>query len=155
MSEIAEITAREIALISRFIALLNNEQEILKRAKPADLPEISAAKIDLVEQLNTLEIERRSALGMASDENPRKVMTKWLAQHPAEQAAAVNWKNLLNLASEAKQLHDLNARLVGMHLQQTTEALAILNRQSSEQLPLYGSNGQAAQNSGSRIVDSA
>lgn len=155
MSEIAEITAREIALISRFITLLNNEQEILKRAKPADLPEISAAKIALVEQLNTLEIERRSALGMTGDENPRKVMANWLAQHPTEQTAAVNWKNLLNLASEAKQLHDLNARLVGIHLQQTSEALAILNRQFSEQLPLYGSNGQSAQTSGSRIVDSA
>lgn len=155
MSEIAAITAREIALISRFIALLNNEQEILKRAEATDLPEISAAKISLAEQLNTLEIERRSALGITSHENPREAMAKWLAQHPAEQTAAVNWKTLLNLAGEAKQQHELNARLVGIHLQQTTEALAILNRQSSEQLPLYGSNGQAAQSSGSRIVDSA
>jgi flagellar biosynthesis/type III secretory pathway chaperone len=41
-----------------------------------------------------------------------------------------------------------------MHLQQTSEALVILTRQA-EQHTLYGSNGQAAQVSGSRIVDSA
>ena len=63
MSEIAAITEREIALISRFVALLKDEQETLKRADASALPEISAAKIDLVEQLNLLEAERRTALG--------------------------------------------------------------------------------------------
>jgi flagella synthesis protein FlgN len=118
------------------------------------LPEISAAKIDLVEQLNLLEAERRTALGIVGDENTRAAMGVWLANKPNDQTAAVNWKKLLNLAQEAKQLHELNAQLVGMHLQQTSEALVILTRQA-EQHTLYGSNGQAAQVSGSRIVDSA
>jgi flagella synthesis protein FlgN len=154
MSEIAAITEREIALISRFVALLKDEQETLKRADASALPEISAAKIDLVEQLNLLEAERRTALGIAGDEKTRAAMAVWLANKPNDQTAAVNWEKLLNLAQEAKQLHELNAQLVGMHLQQTSEALVILTRQA-EQHTLYGSNGQAAQVSGSRIVDSA
>ena len=154
MSEIAAITVREIALISRFVALLKDEQEILKRADASALPEISAAKIDLVEQLNLLEAERRTALGIVGDEKTRAAMVVWLANNPNDQTAAVNWEKLLNLAQEAKQLHELNAQLVGMHLQQTSEALVILTRQA-EQHTLYGSNGQAAQVSGSRIVDSA
>jgi len=154
MSEIAAITEREIALISRFVALLKDEQETLKRADASALPEISAAKIDLVEQLNLLEAERRTALGIVGDEKTRAAMVVWLANNPNDQTAAVNWEKLLNLAQEAKQLHELNAQLVGMHLQQTSEALVILTRQA-EQHTLYGSNGQAAQVSGSRIVDSA
>lgn len=154
MSEIAAITEREIALISRFVALLQDEQETLKRADASALPEISAAKIDLVEQLNLLEAERRTALGIVGDEKTRAAMVVWLANNPNDQTAAVNWEKLLNLAQEAKQLHELNAQLVGMHLQQTSEALVILTRQA-EQHTLYGSNGQAAQVSGSRIVDSA
>ena len=154
MSEIAAITEREIALISRFVALLKDEQETLKRADASALPEISAAKIDLVEQLNLLEAERRTALGIAGDEKTRAAMAVWLANKPNDQTAAVNWEKLLNLAQEAKQLHELNAQLVGMYLQQTSEALVILTRQA-EQHTLYGSNGQAAQVSGSRIVDSA
>lgn len=154
MSEIAAITEREIALISRFVALLKDEQETLKRADASALPEISAAKIGLVEQLNLLEAERRAALGIVGDENTRAAMGAWLANKPNDQTAAVNWEKLLNLAQEAKQLHQLNAQLVGMHLQQTSEALVILTRQA-EQHTLYGSNGQAAQVSGSRIVDSA
>ncbi len=154
MSEIAAITEREIALISRFVALLKDEQETLKRADASALPEISAAKIGLVEQLNLLEVERRTALGIVGDEKTRAAMVVWLANNPNDQTAAVNWEKLLNLAQEAKQLHELNAQLVGMHLQQTSEALVILTRQA-EQHTLYGSNGQAAQVSGSRIVDSA
>jgi flagella synthesis protein FlgN len=154
MPDIAAITEREIALISRFVALLKDEQETLKRADASALPEISAAKIDLVEQLNLLEAERRTALGIAGDEKTRAAMAVWLANNPNDQTAAVNWEKLLNLAQEAKQLHELNAQLVGMHLQQTSEALVILTRQA-EQHTLYGSNGQAAQVSGSRIVDSA
>lgn len=154
MSDVAAITTREITLISRFVALLKDEQEMLKHANATALPEISAAKIELVEQLNLLEAERRVALGIVGDEKTRAAMTEWLAKHPKEQTTAVNWENLLNLAREAKQLHELNARLVSMHLLQTSEALAVLTRQS-EQHSLYGSNGQAAQISGSRIVDSA
>jgi len=154
MSDFATITEREITLISRFIALLKDEQEVLKRADAEALPEIGAAKIELVEQLNSLEAERRSALGIASNEKTRAAMTEWLAKHPKELTAAVNWENLLNLAREAKQLQEINGRLIDMHLQQTSEALAVLTRQSERQT-LYGSNGQAAQVSGSRIVDSA
>jgi len=154
MPDIAAITEREIALISRFVALLKDEQETLKRADASALPEISSAKIGLVEQLNLLEVERRTALGIVGDEKTRAAMTVWLANNPNDQTAAVNWEKLLNLAQEAKQLHELNAQLVGMHLQQTSEALVILTRQA-EQHTLYGSNGQAAQVSGSRIVDSA
>ena len=154
MTDVTAITEREITLVSRFISLLQDEQETLKRADAAALAEIGAAKIDLVEQLNSLETERRALLGIAGDENTRQAMTDWLANHPQAQTAAVNWENLLNLAREAKQLHELNASIVGMHLQQTSEALFILNRQV-EQHALYGSDGQAAQISGSRIVDSA
>lgn len=154
MSDIAAITQREISLISRFVALLKDEQAALKFANAAALPEISTAKIALVEQLNALEIERRTALGIFGEENTRQVMIQWLAKHPENKTAAVNWEKLLIFAREAKELHELNAHLVGLHLQQTSEALAILTRQSAEHA-LYGSNGQAGRYTGSRIVDSA
>ena len=117
MPDIAAITEREIALISRFVALLKDEQNALKCADAPALPEISAAKIDLVEQLNSLEAERRAALGIVGDEKTRAAMAVWLANNPNDQTAAVNWEKLLNLAQEAKQFYEINAQFVGMHLQ--------------------------------------
>lgn len=154
MATIAAISELEISLISSFVRLLNEEQEALKVGESSALAEIGAAKTALVEKLNGLESERRAALGIAGEHNTREAMSQWLAKHPEEQTAAVNWQKLLKLASEAKQLHELNAGLVAIHLQQTSEALAILTRRL-EHDSLYGKNGQAAQISGSRIVDSA
>lgn len=154
MSGIAAITEREIELISRFVELLTEEQDALKRGDAAALPRIATAKAPLVEQLNAFENERRMALGIDGEQKTRQAMDAWLATHPAEQTAAADWARLLELAQEAKQLHELNASLVSMHLQQTAEALAILTRKA-EQNTLYGSNGQTAPISGSRIVDSA
>ncbi|KAB2926493.1 MAG: flagellar protein FlgN [Dechloromonas sp.] len=154
MADIAAITEREVALIARFVDLLKEEQESLRRADPTALPDLGAAKITLVEQLNGLENERRSALGVADEEKPRAAMDKWLAANPTQRAAAINWKKVLELAEEARQLHQLNAGLVALHLQQTNEALAVVNARPQSQT-LYGSDGQAATASGSRIVDSA
>lgn len=154
MATIAAISELEISLISSFVTLLNEEQEALKLGDASGLADIGAAKTALVEKLNGLEGERRSALGIVGEHNTREAMSQWLAKHPEEQTAAVNWQKLLKLASEAKQLHELNAGLVAMHLQQTSEALAILTRRAGDD-SLYGKDGQAAQSSGSRIVDSA
>lgn len=154
MATIAAISELEISLVSSFVTLLNEEQEALKNGDTSGLADIGAAKTVLVEKLNELESERRSALGIVDEHNTREAMSQWLAKHPEQQIAAVNWQKLLKLAGEAKQLHELNAGLVTMHLQQTSEALAILTRRA-EHDSLYGKNGQAAQNSGSRIVDSA
>jgi flagella synthesis protein FlgN len=154
MNIIAALTKREVELISSFVALLNEEQDALKRRDPSSLQDLAAAKLPLVDQLNEMESQRRFALGIVDDRNTREAMSRWLAENPDQQSTAASWKKLLTLAAEAKQLHELNAGLVSMHLQNTTEALVVLNRQSAQNT-LYGSDGQAAQSSGSRIVDSA
>jgi flagellar biosynthesis/type III secretory pathway chaperone len=151
---LAALTTREIALVDQFIALLQKEQDTLRSANPEPLAEIGAAKVALVEQLNELEAERRAALDISSEEKTRSAMATWLAAHPAEQQAARDWQTLLTLASEAKQLHETNATLIALHLQQTSDALHILDSRRAND-SLYGSNGQSAPPSGSRIVDSA
>lgn len=154
MPEIAAITQREVELVSRFIDLLTEEQAVLTRGDAPALADIDSTKITVVAQLNALEDERRSAIGMPDIQNPRQAMTEWLAAHPDEIEAAAKWAQVVELSSRAKQLHDLNVSLLTMRLHKTTEALAILTGQS-RQPSLYGSNGQASQASGSRIVDSA
>lgn len=154
MADIAAITEREVALIARFVELLKKEQQTLRGTDPADLPVLGAAKEELVGQLNALEEQRLAALAMPVGEKPRVAMEKWLAANPAEKVAALNWDKLLELAQEARALHHLNAGLVALHLQRTQEALAALNGRTVGET-LYGSNGQAAPSSGSRIVDSA
>lgn len=154
MSGLAAITQQEIELVSRFVALLQKECEALQRAEVGTLPEIAGEKTPLIEQLNTLEMKRGQLLKAGPGENVSTAMSRWLEANPKEQKIAADWEKLLDLAREAKRLNTLNSSLVKMHLNHTGEMLDVLTQQARKQA-LYGSNGQASQLSGSRIVDSA
>jgi flagella synthesis protein FlgN len=145
---------REISLISRFLALLLEEQEALTTVNPDALPKIHDEKYTLVEQLNALEIERSSLTPGSLASSARERMDLWMVEHPEEKQIAAHWQQLIQLCQDAKQQNFLNARLISLHLEKTNQALAILTRDSSDSV-LYGSNGQAAQYMGRRIVDSA
>lgn len=154
MSSPDQIIEREIKLISRLVALLQEEQNSLKTADPLALPRIHEEKSVLVDQLNALENERIQMIGGPASQPDRQRMQAWLDAHPVETKVASQWQQLIQLAQEAKQQSQLNASLVRLHLEKTTQALAILTRHAHDNL-LYGSNGQAASYTGSRIVDSA
>ena len=151
MSSLNALIEQDIALISRFISVLQEEQVTLKHARIADLPALTADKSRLVDQLNTLEDERLAMLGL--DRQPG-AMEAWLKDNPGERLAAESWQKLLELARKAKSTHQINARLLDMHARQTSELLAALTRQV-EKPALYGASGQTMPASGSRIIDSA
>jgi flagella synthesis protein FlgN len=154
MTELTSVLTRETELVSRFILVLNQEQTALKSAKPDALATINAEKLQLVDQLNLIGNERAKLANLAGTASDLEKMKVWLQQHPQEKKSASLWVKLLKLAKEAKALHDLNGKLLNIHLQQTTEAIAVLTQQHQEH-SLYGSDGQSAMSTGSRIVDSA
>ena len=154
MTDLTSVLTRETELVSRFILVLNQEQAALKSARPDALAAINAEKLQLVEQLNQIGNERAQLANLAGTASDLEKMKAWLQQHPQEKKSAALWVKLLRLAREAKTLHDLNGKLLNMHLQQTTDALAVLTHQHQTH-SLYGSDGQSAMSTGSRIVDSA
>lgn len=154
MPDTAGLLSLEIELVSRFIALLNDEQDSLKKGDAEALQAITAQKAPLIEQMNAIESERMAAIGQAGQPSNGTSMQQWLENHFADTVATAKWQQLLELAREAKSLHDLNIQLVEMRLKNTAEALAILT-QPVESSTLYGSSGQTMTSSGSRIVDSA
>jgi len=154
MSKLAALTEQEIGLMTELLARLKEEQDALKIGDAAALPALGDAKLGLIDQLNAIESARAEFLGCKAGLDVRASMTDWLAAHPDQQPLAASWKKLLDLARQARLLHEINAKLVGMHLQQTNEMLGALTS-PAHQNALYGSDGQASPASGSRIVDSA
>lgn len=154
MSAVAAILEREIELVSRFVGILNDEQQCLTQGNSDALPEITANKSALVEQLNALEGQRMDAIDLPGQPSDLPSMEKWLSNNAGDVASANAWQKLRELAREAKVLHELNGQLVATHLKNATEALTILTQQAS-QSTLYGASGQTTAATGSRIVDSA
>jgi len=154
MSQLHRALLDEAALLRRFIEVLREEQSLLTSGQADALAEVGATKLGLVEKLNAAEQARLRLLGLTPAQSSRQDMAEWLRQHPAESAARQSWEQLIALAREAREIHAMNGELIAMHLARTSEALDILTQRQSE-ASLYGSNGQAATGSGSRIVDSA
>lgn len=154
MSQLRRELLDETALLRRFIDVLREEQSLLTAGQADALAEVGATKLDLVEKLNAAEQSRLSLLGLTPAQSSRQDTAEWFRLHPAESAARQSWEQLIALAREARELHVMNGELIAMHLAKTSETLDILTQRQSE-ASLYGSDGQAATGSGSRIVDSA
>ncbi len=148
------ILDQEIALLASFIELLDAEQGALKRIETLTLPEIADKKQVVIEQLNGLELARGKALGIKPEQDLRAETLRWLNSYPENGQAASAWKKIIELARQAKQLHDLNWQLLQMHLQQTNELINALTLPARKNT-LYSSDGQEYLATGSRLVDSA
>lgn len=154
MPDIAALLVKEIAVVLRLTAVLTEEQDALKQSRVADLQDVTARKLALIDEINRLEADRLQLIGEVDIARGRNAMEQWLSDHPADTVLAVNWKKLLDSAREAQHLHAVNAQLIDMQLRQTTEILAVLT-QSADAPSLYGASGQTTQATTRRIVDSA
>lgn len=154
MPALAELLAAEAKLVEGFIACLAAEQDALKQGDVEVLAPINARKTELVEQLNRLEGERNAFLKQAGHSPDLKGVLAWLARNRGDRAAGQAWAQLVKLATEARELNNLNGKLIAMRLQATNQALATLTQQA-QRSTLYGPNGQTTLRTGSRIIDAA
>lgn len=154
MAALADLIAAEADVVSAFVLLLQEEQEILKSGSPDALPAIVERKAAATQKLGPLSSARNSALVRAGFATDRPGVEAWLQANPRDQATRKQWEKLQSLAAEAKELNRLNGELIHLRLQHNTQAvetlLAAANRQD-----LYGADGQAAQATTRRIIDSA
>lgn len=154
MTALADLLLREADLIREFIDTLSTEQEALKRGEANALAALGGRKSELVEQLNAIDGERNAWLRQAGQSGDRAGMQAWLARNRNDRAAASAWVKLMKLAAEARELHNLNAKLLAMRLHATNQALSVLTQQA-QRSSLYGRDGHTAQSTGSRIIDAA
>lgn len=149
-----ELLAHETKLVGEFIAKLTVEQEALKQGAMESLAAINTRKLELANLLNAAESERNTALVKSGFVGDRGGMLNWLAKHDKESAVAREWKRLMELAAEARELNRLNGKLIDLRLQATNQALNALTL-APQRSTLYGPDGHATRSTGSRIIDAA
>ncbi len=154
MPSLAEVIAAEAGVVTAFVALLKEEQEVLTAGNADALPGIAERKTATAQQLTPLAAARNAELsrqGLAAD---RAGMEAWLASHPGDRTVKQSWEKLQALTAEAKELNRLNGELIRLRMQHNTQLLETLLAATHRQ-DLYGADGQAAQATSRRIIDSA
>lgn len=154
MTSVAQLLIQEVRLVQQFIDSLNTEQESLKQGKVDSLGTINSQRVELVQQLNTIERERNAFLVQSGHTGDRKGMQAWLVHNRGDRTAVAGWAKLMQLARQAQDLNNLNGQLIAIRLQATQQALVALTRQP-QRPTLYGRDGHTMQRTGSRIIDAA
>ena len=125
MNSLLHLLQDEKQQVGLFLDCLRNEQAALVAAQIEELVTLSQAKLSLVDRLNDIESRRLSLIGH-QNAGDKSAMSNWFATHPEDAAAKTVWADILELAREARGLHQMNGELIRMHLENTQEAIAIL-----------------------------
>lgn len=144
----------EAEAVEQFIALLQKEQTALQEGKTDDLPAIADAKAPLTNRLNELAVHRNQALAMAGLPPDREGIETWLQRYPSTEMSNA-WERLHRAIAEARELNELNGKLITLRMQYTNQALSALMVAQRQSGMLYGPDGQPSQFSGRRIIDAA
>jgi flagella synthesis protein FlgN len=155
LPELAQALASEIAVVKRFIVLLQEEQQQLREKQVAALERVSAAKSGLAGELENICAQRSACLaklGLEEKGNGKAVET-WIARQNNPRLLEA-WRTLQNLAREAKSLNELNGQCIALLSRNNRERLEALTGRQSNGI-FYNPDGQAASSGGSRISDAA
>ena len=151
---IGRLLAAELLKLQEFRTLLAREQTLLQSGDAEGLLGLTENKSALATRLGELLGEREQVLTSAGFKAGREGMEAWLASQPAKAAARVEWQQLLRLAEEARREHDINGKLIAIHLQHNQQALATLMSAGGRPLT-YGPDGQQRVGGGGRVLGSA
>ena len=146
--------AEEAAAVSRFVVLLQREQNQLSQGETGELPALAEQKAGLAATLQRLAEQRNAWLAAQNHPADRVGLESWLDQHPAATDVAVHWEKIITLAAEARELNRLNGELIDLHLRHNALTLHAL-RGGRDSLDLYGTDGQSRVAGGGRINASA
>lgn len=151
-TRVAALLAEEVRLLQLFLDTLGREQTRLSQGVVDDLTALAEEKSALAGQLAALCAEREGVLSPAP-EGGRAAMLAWL-DSPAGKEQRPLWSRLLELAAQARNLNEINGKLVALHLQNNQQALATLLA-AGGQLVTYGPDGQQQGGGSGRSLGSA
>ncbi|GIZ52660.1 flagella synthesis protein FlgN [Noviherbaspirillum aridicola] len=138
----------EIAAGKALLEVLRQEQECLIAADIEGLGALTEEKSKLLARLGEFAMQRQRALADAGIEDSEAGMQSLLKNAPSSVRA--DWDQLLAVAREGKELNRVNGLLIGQHMSRNQNALNALQGGGQAAGTLYGPNGQAASQGGSR-----
>jgi flagella synthesis protein FlgN len=143
----------EVGKLGEFIAVLQREQELLKKGDTDALLPLIETKTQLADRLATLARAREEHLVRQGFTNGRAGMEDWL-QRNGNTAQRQSWQTLLEQAREARDLNEINGRLIGLHMQHNQQAFTALMNATNRAMT-YGPDGQQQTGLGGRILGTA
>lgn len=147
-NSLTQSLSEELRIAAVLLDLLKQEQSILINANVDELTRLTEEKAKIVVRMSELAQSRHRVLGSAGFDASEAGMQKWVEDNTGA-AVGKSWMELLDLASEAKELNRINGLLISQHLGRNQAALNILHG-APQGGAMYGPDGQSAAKPGGR-----
>lgn len=140
--EIAAIIKNEKHATQSFLDILKKEEKALTQGLVNEFDMLVSDKSKLFDQLETICEQRLQYLSARGYPASREGMQRWLIDHPDCTDTQKMWHELMDLARQAKQLNDINGKVIAMQLQYNQRSYLAL-QSAAGNISLYGPKGQA------------
>ncbi|MFT4173888.1 MAG: flagellar protein FlgN [Rhodocyclaceae bacterium] len=143
-TRLTSLVAAETAQMQDFIAVLQQEREVLGQADVEPLFALAERKTQIARQLQQFTAARAALIAQAGLQHNRQGIEALLGE-----AGKDAWQVFVTTAEEAQQLNQDNGLRIGERLKNNHQALTVL-MSSSDQPTVYGADGMARTRPGSR-----
>ncbi|UTH75059.1 flagella synthesis protein FlgN [Chromobacterium sp. IIBBL 290-4] len=137
VEEFSSLCRAESELVSRLIALLEQEQQFLIQGDDLKLAPLADSKSEVLDLL-AAQSAKRGELMRSFGVQDRDTLYIWLADKPA---ACEAWMQLEDQVSRAQSINLLNGQFVHQKLERVEESLTVLREAASATLG-YGRDGE-------------
>ncbi len=149
---LATLLSRELRALESFVVLLQREQSLLSAGDTEAVTTLAAEKSRAAGELGQLAASRDSHLVRMQLPAGRSGMDNWTASD-AGTASLQDWKQLLQLAAEARTLNEANGQLIALHLKHYQQGISVLMA-AVDRTATYGPDGQPRLGVGGRSLGS-
>lgn len=146
-----QLVESELALMRRFIALLEREETLLIAAETDELMALSREKTDLYHLLQQQSDARARLLSQAGLTPDQAGMERVCTALPG---LLKSWRGLLETAETARNRNQLNGKLITEHMHRNQAALSIL-LDAAQRPQFYDAAGSSRPAGGGRHLGSA
>ena len=148
MTQLANLLAaltEEHTAVSNFVALLQQEQQMLTENSIDNLAMLAERKSTHAVKINQLAQTRHRLLQALIPELTAAHILDWLKLNSKEGLEL--WQGLHTLADQARELNRINGELIQIKMRHNQQLLGALSR-AVNQANLYGPNGQTSFSTG-------
>lgn len=143
--QLQQLCDNESVALEQLYGVLQQEQQAVVSRDTEQMNTVLGQKLDLLEQLQQLDKQRKTLLEQSQLEDSRDNFRQLLQQHGFKLSY---WSDIEQKLQQCHQLHQVNSRLLDRNYQQVQKVLQLMvgERQSSGRVDLYNRQGATAQN---------
>ncbi|WP_434630133.1 flagella synthesis protein FlgN [Chromobacterium sp. CV08] len=151
IDEFVSFCRDEAELVSRLVALLEEEQKLLIHGEEHKLESLSDSKSQVLDELARQSAARGSLMGSLGVLD-RDTLYIWLADKPS---ACEAWTDLEDAVNRAQSINQLNGSFVNEKLAKVEESLGVLRAAAAATLGYDRGGNQREAVTGRRLLGSA